>query len=72
MKKYQCENDKIKRALTINPLTSPREVDSVFTAPYLSAGAPALGEVKGLMDININSKINKMLVIFIDILTERL
>ena len=32
----------------INPLTSPREEVSVFTSPYLSAGAPALGEAKGL------------------------
>ena len=31
----------------INPLTSPGEVVSVFTPPYLSAGAPALGEAKG-------------------------
>ena len=31
----------------INPLTSPGEVVSVFTSPYLSAGAPALGEAKG-------------------------
>ena len=35
----------------INPLTSPGEVDSVFTSPYLSAGAPALGEVKGLIKL---------------------
>ena len=33
----------------INPLTSPGEVVTVFTYPYLSAGAPALGEVKGLI-----------------------
>ena len=33
----------------INPLTSPGEVVTVFTYPYLSAGAPALGKVKGLM-----------------------
>ena len=33
----------------INPLTSPVEVVSVFTSPYLSAGVPALGEAKGLM-----------------------
>ena len=33
----------------INPLTSPGEVVSVFTSPYLSAGAPALGEAKGLI-----------------------
>ena len=35
----------------INPLTSPGEVVSVFTSPYLSAGAPALGETKGLINI---------------------
>ena len=33
----------------INPLTSPGEGVTVFTSPYLSAGAPALGEAKGLM-----------------------
>ena len=33
----------------INPLTSPGEVVSVFTSPYLSAVAPALGEAKGLI-----------------------
>ena len=31
----------------INPLTSPGEGVTVFTSPYLSAGAPALGEAKG-------------------------
>ena len=36
----------------INPLTSPGEEVSVFTSPYLSAGAPSLGEAKGLI-INI-------------------
>ena len=35
----------------INPLTSPGEVVSVFTSLYLSAGAPALGEAKGLIII---------------------
>ena len=35
----------------INPLTSPGEGVSVFTSPYLSAGAPALGEAKGLIFI---------------------
>ena len=34
--------------LVINPFASPGEVVSVFTSPYLSAGAPALGEAKGL------------------------
>ena len=33
----------------INPLTSPGEGVTVFTSPYLSAGAPALGEAKGLI-----------------------
>ena len=33
----------------INPLTSPGERVTVFTSPYLSAGAPALGEAKGLI-----------------------
>ena len=33
----------------INPLTSPGEVVTVFTYPYLNAGAPALGEAKGLI-----------------------
>ena len=34
----------------INPLTSPGEGVTVFTSPYLSAGAPALGEAKGLIN----------------------
>ena len=38
-----------KKLLFINPLTSPGEVVTVFTSPYLSAGAPAQGEAKGLM-----------------------
>ena len=29
-------------------MTSPGEVVTVFTSPYLSAGAPSLGESKGL------------------------
>ena len=33
----------------IYPLTSPGEMVSVFTSPYLSAGARALGEAKGLI-----------------------
>ena len=33
----------------INPLASPGEGVTVFISPYLSAGAPALGEAKGLM-----------------------
>ena len=37
----------------INPLTSPGEGVTVFTSPYLIAGAPALGEAKGLMILNL-------------------
>ena len=44
VKKY----DRNFRFWTINPLTSTREGVTVFTSPYLSAGAPALGEAKGL------------------------
>ena len=33
----------------INPLTSPGEGVTVFTSPYLSAGAPTQGEAKGLI-----------------------
>ena len=44
---------------SINPLTSPGEVVSVFTSPYLSAGAPALGEAKGLMTKNMKKKKDK-------------
>ena len=41
-----------------NPLTSPGEMVTVFTSPYLSAGALALGEAKGLINnININIKL---------------
>ena len=36
----------------INPLTSPGEGVIVFTSPYLCAGAPALGEAKGLKKTN--------------------
>ena len=35
-----------------NPLTSPGEGFTVFTSPYLSAGAPALCEAKGLIIID--------------------
>ena len=38
--------------LFINPLTLPREGVTVFTSPYLNAGAPAQGEVKGLINFN--------------------
>ncbi len=34
-----------------NPFASPGEEVSGFTYPYLSAGDPALGEVKGLMNV---------------------
>jgi len=40
-----------KIANLINPLTSPGEVVTVFTYPYLSAGAPEPGEAKGLMNL---------------------
>ena len=40
-------------------MTSPGEVVTVFTSPYLSAGAPALGEAKGLIAIKINNKLKK-------------
>ena len=43
------KKDRILYFNIINPLTSSGEVVSVFTSPYLSAGAPALGETKGLM-----------------------
>ena len=39
---------------TINPLTSQGEGVTVFTSPYLSAGAPSLGEAKGLIIVNIS------------------
>ena len=57
---FNCEY-KVK---IINPLTSPGEVVSVFTSPYLSAGAPALGESKGLMNDNreVFKNINKYYV----------
>ena len=35
----------------INPLTSPGEGVTIFTSPYLSAGAPTLGEAKGLSNL---------------------
>ena len=37
--------------IIINPLTSSGEGVTVFTYPYLSAGAPAQGEAKGLIFI---------------------
>ena len=36
--------------ILINPLTWPGEGVCVFTYPYLSAGAPALGKAKGLIN----------------------
>ena len=45
----------------INPLASPREGVNVFTSPYLSEGAPSLGEAKGLMNLLKLIKI-KMLI----------
>ena len=36
----------------INPFNSPGEGVNVFTYPYLSVGAPAFGEVKGLTYYN--------------------
>ena len=36
--------------LIIKPLTSPGEVISVFTSPYLNAGVPVIGEAKGLIN----------------------
>ena len=41
--------------LIINPLTSPGEGVTVFTSPYLSAGAPVLGEAKGLKELNLSN-----------------
>ena len=51
-----------------NPLTSPGEGFTVFTSPYLSAGAPALGEAKGLniYKPNINLKLINFLIILIN------
>ena len=46
--KYKMKNNK-NEFIYINPLTSPGEGVTVFTSPYLSAGAPALGEAKGLI-----------------------
>ena len=46
--------------ITSNPLASPGEVVSIFTSPHLSAGAPALGEAKGLIN---NFKIIKINII---------
>ena len=40
----------IDQTAAINLLTSPGEGITVFTSPYLSAGASALGEAKGLIE----------------------
>ena len=37
----------------INPLISPWEVVTIFTYPYLSTGAPAQGEDKGLINYSL-------------------
>ena len=42
--------DKNSIRYAFNPLTSPGKVVTVFTYPYLSAGAPALVEAKGLIN----------------------
>ena len=39
-----------------NPLTSPGEMVSVFTYPYLSAEAPKFGEAKGLIEYEYKPK----------------
>ena len=44
-------NSYFNNSNNINPLTSPGEVVTVFAYPYLSAGAPAQGETKGLIKI---------------------
>ena len=43
-------------------MTSPGEVASVFTSPYLSAGAPALGEAKGLMLFSFSQRFSFILL----------
>ena len=40
----------------INPLASLGEGVSTLTSPYLSAGAPAQGEAKGLIRLYIMNK----------------
>ena len=37
-------------------MTSPGEGVTVFTSPYLSVGAPAPGEAKGLIELEIKRK----------------
>ena len=46
----ELKNDKVYSGyIEINPLTSPGEGVTIFTFPYLSAGAPEQVELKGLM-----------------------
>ena len=45
------ENNSEYSFFIINPLTSPGEGVTVFTSPYLNAGAPAFGEAKGLINV---------------------
>ena len=55
----------------INPLTQPGEGVTVFTSPYLSAGAPALGEAKGLIIrkiYNFMTVSNEMYIIITNLL----
>ena len=47
-------------------MTSPGEGVTVFTSPHLSAGAPALSEAKGLIDILIMKLIQIYLLIIIE------
>ena len=50
-------------------MTSPGEGVSVFTSPYLSAGAPALGEAKGLMNVKKEIYYNILFESIINIIT---
>ena len=49
-------------------MTSPGEEVTVFISPYLSAGAPTLGEAKGLIQLKINYWINKIFKLIISII----
>ena len=51
---YWIDNILFPYGRFINPLTSPGEVASVFTSPYLSEWTPALGEAKGLIENHLN------------------
>ena len=46
---FNFEDNYLQNIIFINPLTSLGEVVTVFTYLYLSAGAPAFGEAKGLI-----------------------